>query len=89
MTLSDWLKDNDCNDEQRAEWAIQLAQLLLQCKDGNLNPERIDVDETGNGLSLNAMKNNKFIKNVFLSFESSPFSSGASQNGLKRTASIP
>lgn len=53
MTLSDWLKDNDCNDEQRAEWTVQLAQLLPQCKDGHLNPERIDVDETGNGLSLN------------------------------------
>lgn len=54
MTLFDWLlSDNDCNDEQRAEWAVQLAQLLPQCKDGHLNPERIDVDETGNALSLN------------------------------------
>lgn len=53
MTLSDWLKVNDCNDERRAEWTIQLAQLLPQCKDGHLNPERIDVDETENSLSLN------------------------------------
>lgn len=54
VTLSDWLfQNNDCDDERRAEWAVQLAQLLPQCKDGHLNPERIDVDETGNILSLN------------------------------------
>ena len=54
MTLSDWLERSDLiNDEQRAEWAVALACLLEQSSDGHLNPDRIDVDETNNRLSLN------------------------------------
>lgn len=47
MTLSDWLEVNDCDEERRVAWAIQVAQLSAQCTDGHVNPERIDVDLKG------------------------------------------
>ena len=53
MILSDWLKENYCDDERRAEWAITLAQLLEKCTDNHLNPDRIEIDEETFDLSLN------------------------------------
>jgi molecular chaperone DnaK (HSP70) len=50
--LSDWIVENNCDDELRVEWTLALAKLLEECPDGHLNPERIEIDEALN-LSLN------------------------------------
>ena len=53
MNLLNWIYENTCDDERRAEWAIKLSQMLTRCQDGHLNPERIEVDEQTLDLSLN------------------------------------
>lgn len=53
MNLSDWLAGNECDDERRLIWALNLAELLPAVPDGHMNPERVDVAEPSLELTLN------------------------------------